>query len=359
MPDTFSTPRFRQRLRGRIARILGRLPGALQCRLSGRPPVVVDGQTLDPTLQLLLSLRPSTTKAILTAGSPERARARFRRDALSMRGRPTPVGGVRDLVVSGGEGEIPARHYAPRTDREPRPLLVYFHGGGFMLGDLESHDEVCRLLCRFGEQHVLSIDYRLAPEHPFPAAVEDAEAAFLWAREHAAGLDADPERVAVGGDSAGANLATVVARRTAKTTPPTAQLIIYPGLDRSTPRPSHDLFGDGYYLNAEDIAAFSSHYNPRRLEPSEIPDVSPIRAANLGGLAPALVVTAGFDVLRDEGEAYAQALVDAGTRCTVYREPTLAHGFVQMTPICPGAHRATVSLAQRWRAMLDSIGECV
>ncbi|HEV2130541.1 MAG TPA: alpha/beta hydrolase [Longimicrobiaceae bacterium] len=358
MPEWRDTPSLPDRLRGALACRLGRLPGHLLVRLSRRPPVRIDGQTLDPVLQLLLSMRPQGGPAPLTAGSPAEARRRFRREGLSVRGRATPVGAVRDLMVAGGAGPIRARHYAPASSggtASAPPLLVYYHGGGFMLGDLDTHDEVCRLLCRHGRQQVLSVEYRLAPEHPFPAAVEDAEAAFRWAQAHAAELGADPERVAVGGDSAGANLAAVVAQRTTHTRPPAAQLLLYPPMDRVTVRRSHRLFDQGFFLSLADREAFSAHYFGATSAGEENPGTSPLLTADLSALAPAFVVTAGFDVLRDEGEAYARALSEAGTSCVLHREVTLTHGFVQLTGVCPAAHRATVALARRWRSLLDAI----
>ncbi|MGI9182869.1 MAG: alpha/beta hydrolase [Longimicrobiaceae bacterium] len=357
MPDRRDMPSLRDRLRGAAARSLCRLPAPLQIRLSRRPPVRIDGQTLDPTLQLLLAARPKGIRTPLTAGSPAEARRRFRREGLSVRGRATAIGAVRDLTVTGGAGPLRARHYAPASAggaAPAPPLLVYYHGGGFMLGDLDTHDEVCRLLCLHGGQQVLSVEYRLAPEHPFPAAVEDAEAGFRWTQAHAGELGADPERVAVGGDSAGANLAAVVAQRTAHARPPAAQLLLYPPTDRVTARRSHELFGEGFFLSLADRAAFSAHYFGTSAGEDD-PHSSPLMAADLSRLPPALVVTAGFDVLRDEGEAYARALSEAGTSCVLHCEPSLAHGFVQLTGVCPAAHRATVALARRWRSLLDGI----
>jgi acetyl esterase len=231
---------------------------------------------------------------------------------------------------------------------------VYLHGGGFVIGDVDTHDEPCRLLCRHAGTHVLSVDYRLAPEHPFPAALDDARAALRWARAHAAALGADASRVAVGGDSAGANLATVAARLAAREgAPPDAQLLVYPPTDGPTARPSRALFGDGWFLDRADRDAFMAHYTAGAGVGEEDPRISPLRAADLGGLPPALVVTAGFDILRDEGEAYAAALAAAGTPVRAYGEDALPHGFIHMTGVAPAAHRAVVRLAFEWRALLD------
>jgi acetyl esterase len=346
-------PSALDRVRGTAGRVLGRLPASWQVRLSGEPPVTVAGQTLDPTLQMLLALEPREGETPLTSGTPDAARARFRRDVLAVAGRPTPVGLVRDLEVDGAAGPLPARRYSP-ADAEPGwPVTVYLHGGGFEIGDLDTADEPCRLLCRHGRQHVLSVAYRLAPEHPAPAAIEDATAALRWAQANAGQFGTSADRVAVGGDSAGANLSAVVAQETADDAPPLAQLLIYPPTDRTQPYPSGDLF-DGFFLTAADRDAFHRLYTEGTSLSRDHPRISPLLGVR-GGLAPALVAVAGFDVLRDEAEAYADALGAAGVRVEVERAPTLGHGFVHLTSVSAAPYRATVSLAARWRRLLDTL----
>jgi acetyl esterase len=267
----------------------------------------------------------------------------------------TPVGAVRDFEIQGGGGRLRVRHYAPpRGPAAGRDLLVYLHGGGFVIGDLETHDEACHLLCLHASTHVLSVDYRLAPEHPFPAGLEDALAAFRWARGNAASLGADPARVSVGGDSAGGNLAAVVAQVSAREAPPVAQLLIYPATDGAREYRSKELFGRGFFLDRTDCEDFLRHYAESAGVSGEDPRVSPLRARDLSGLAPALVVTAGFDVLRDEGDAYARALAGAGCRVAPLRFPALAHGFINMTGVCPSTRAALVEVARGWRALLDA-----
>ncbi|MFN3597048.1 MAG: alpha/beta hydrolase fold domain-containing protein [Rubricoccaceae bacterium] len=339
-------PGFVHRLRGALGRGLARLPEALLRRL---PPVVVDGQTLDPSLRLLLMLRPARHAAPLTHGTPEAARARLRRDVLGLAGRPTPVGAVRELVLAAG---LRARHYAPPAEGADAPLLVYFHGGGHVLGDLDTVDEPCRLLCLHGRQHVVSVAYRLAPEHPAPAGLEDALTALRWAQAHAARLGADPGRVAVGGDSAGANLAAVVAQQTRGDRPPAAQLLFYPPTDRTRAYRSARLF-DGYLLRVADRDRFHAYYTAGTGIPPEDPRVSPLCAPRLGGLPPALVVVAGFDVLRDEAEAYGAALRAAGVPAEVVRETSMPHGFLHLTSASRAARAAAVGAARRWRRLLD------
>jgi acetyl esterase len=270
---------------------------------------------------------------------------------LSIQGPLTPVAVVRELTVDGAAGPLRARYYQP--DRPAgAPLLVYCHGGGFVLGDLDTHDETCRMLCRHAGQHVLSVDYRLAPEHPFPAPLDDAVEAFRWGAAHASGFGADSSRVAIGGDSAGGNLSAVVSQLTRDdSVRPAAQLLIYPATDHPTPRPSHRLFDRDYFLTMADRDAFHRLYlGDSGIGPDD-PRVSPLRARDLSGLPPALVVTAGFDVLRDEGEAYAAALEAAGTPARVHREPGLGHGWVNMTGVSPVAHRGLVEVARLWRGM--------
>ena len=339
------------RLERAIARLLVRLPPRMQVRLSGEPPVIVDGQTLDPHVQLVRALRRRRGRGGMCEPTPEKARAIFHRESVLFRGPVTPVGRVRDFDIPGPGGALRVRHYAPYAG-EPRPLTVYLHGGGYVIGDLETHDEACRILCSHGEVHVLGVDYRLSPEHPFPAALDDTLAALRWAQAHAAELGADAGRVAVGGDSAGGNLAAVAAQLTARDRPPFAQLLIYPPTDSVTERPSQSRFSEGWFLSQGDRDAFAHHYLEGTGVTGEDPRVSPLRAADLSGLAPALVVTAGFDILRDEAEAYHDALAAAGTTARLTRLPAQVHGFLHMTGVSPGARAAMVRVAEEWRALL-------
>jgi acetyl esterase len=235
--------------------------------------------------------------------------------------------------------------------------MVYLHGGGFVMGDLDTHDEACRILSRHGMMHVLSVGYRLAPEHPFPAALDDAWSAWQWACTHAARFGADGNRIAIGGDSAGGNLAAVTAQRIIASgeRPPSAQLLLYPATDghADVSRPSRELFGDGLFLTNADREAFTKAYIGGTTVASDDPRVSPLRARDLAGQPPALVVTAGFDLLRDEGEAYADALRAAGNRVELRRYPSMSHGFFNLTGICRGAREAGIEVATAMRAMLD------
>ena len=341
--------RIAQRAEYVAARALTALPPHTQQRLAGGAPVEVDGQTLHPELQLLLHLRERMGVPAMSAGTPETARRQARRDALAFAGPRVHVGAVADLEVPTPDGPLAARHYAPEEPGGPHPLVVYFHGGGFVIGDLDVYDQSCRLLCRHAGVHVLSVDYRLAPEHPFPAAVDDAAAAFDWAHAHAAELGADPARVAIGGDSAGGNLAAVTAREAG--TRPFAQLLIYPAVDPKARRhPSHDLFAEGFFLTAADREWFHDHYLGS--EPHDDPRARPLGDHDLAGLPRALVITAAFDPLRDEGEAYAAALRDAGVPVVLRRFSGLIHGFINMTGVSRASRDATIEVAGALRALV-------
>jgi acetyl esterase len=230
-----------------------------------------------------------------------------------------PVARVEDRVAEG----VPVRIYWPVETGDPMPVVVYYHGGGFVICDLGTHDHVCRFLAVEAGAIVISVDYRLAPEHKYPAAVEDAYTAALWAAENAADLGGDPARLAVAGDSAGGNLAAVVSRlaRDAGGEPAIAfQLLVYPATDMLADLPSRTENADGYFLTSTHMHWFAAQYFSDPAEVTE-PDASPMRAESLAGLPPALVVTAEFDPLRDEGEAYAARMAVEGVAATAHRVP--------------------------------------
>ena len=231
------------------------------------------------------------------------------------------------------------------------PLLVYFHGGGFFCGDLDTHDAPCRFLAERSGVRVLAVDYRLAPEHPFPAAYDDAQAAYRWVLEHADELGTTPDRVAVGGDSAGGNLAAGVAIEAAREGLPVAfQLLVYPVTDNDRDTLSSRLFADGFYLSTPFRELASSSYLPdgQVLDPRASPAYADLPA----GLAPALVVTAGFDPLRDEGEAYARLLEEAGATVELRRFADQIHGFLNIVGVGRSARAANTEIAERLRAAM-------
>lgn len=328
-----------------------RLPAPILRLLSGGRARVLDDHVLDPEMQFLTAARNRMGGQSLQQADVEESRWFQRHEAFVFGGVPVPVGAVRELTIPGASGPLLARHYAP-DDGGGRPLLVYFHGGGFVMGDLDTHDAPCRALCREADVHVLSVAYRLAPEHVFPAAVDDGYAAFRWARANAATLGADPTRVAVGGDSAGGNIAAVVALDAArlKEPAPALQLLLYPATDRTRRWRSEDLFSEGLVLTREDVAWFARTYKPDG--GWDHPRFSPLRAGDLSGLAPAIVITAGFDPLRDEGEAYAKALTRAENHVLLRREGGLVHGFMNMAIVSPSAERAVTRVAVDLREAL-------
>ena len=272
------------------------LPEPVQRRLAGRP-VTIDGNTLATDIQLMLRMQrlarlPGAETLPLAEG-----RETVRLTAAHTAG-DQPIGEVRSLRVA----DLPARLYVPSGAPATGPLLVFFHGGGFFCGDLDSHDGSCRFLAEQAGVRVLSVDYRLGPEHPFPAGHDDAVAAYAWTVEHAAELGADPDRLGVGGDSAGGNLSAVVAIEAARQGWPMAvQLLVYPATQSGRETRSAELFSEGFYLTQAFMDQADRLYSPG--VPADEPRLSPMRAELPAGLAPALVYTAGFDPLRDEGEA--------------------------------------------------------
>lgn len=357
-PDELS---MREWMEGKVARLLAGLPGSWLLKVIAEPPTVVDGQTLDPHTQFVLAARRQQRQRLLCEPTPEAGRNRYRREVQAVTAgsasRPTRVKAVRDLTVPGAAGPLRARHYIPpdATATVPQPLLVFLHGGGFVIGDLDTHDEPCRLLCHHGGMHVLSVAYRLAPEHPFPAAIEDALAAVRWAQANAHTLGAAPGQVCAGGDSAGATLATVTAFVLAREGHALlAQLLIYPPTDIQSALPSRTThFASGFVLSTRDIEAFLQHYMPGDEALYRDPRASPLLTPDLHRAAPAVIVTAGFDPLRDEGEAYADALQRAGVPVRRKRFSGMVHGFLHMTTIAPGARAAMTEVARLFRAHVD------
>ncbi|MEO3824643.1 alpha/beta hydrolase [Actinomadura sp. B10D3] len=291
-------------------------------RLIAGAPVRRDGQLLSLDAQLLLRMM-KLEDAGLTAPTVEEARAGVVRGMAYLP--KVPARPVATLEVDAGG--VPARLYTPKALKDGSPLLVFYHGGGWVVGNLGTHDTLCRYLAVHAEVRVLSVDYRLAPEHPYPAATEDALAAYAYAAEHAEELGADPRAIAVGGDSAGGNLAAVVGMLADRT--PDFALLIYPVTDMTVRRRSRELFGEGYYLTDADMVWFSDHYCPD-LERRADPAASPLLAGDLSGFPPSYLVTAGFDPLRDEGEAFAGRLKEAGVPVALRRQEDLIHGFANM-----------------------------
>jgi len=307
---------------------------------------------LHPDARALLDLIEERRLPAMHTLTPVDARAFYRDRRFFTQPAAPEVGGVIDTRCEGPHGAIPLRIYRPLgagaspARASTLPALVYYHGGGWTIGDLDTHDVLCRELCNGSGAVVVAVDYRMAPEHRFPAAVDDAIAALGWARRQANELGVDAARLAVGGDSAGGNLAAVVAiaARDAGDPPIAYQLLIYPATDMRRGHPSHTENGSGYLLTSETIGYYHDHYIA---DPAHDLDwrASPLLHPDLSRLPPALVLTAGFDPLRDEGFDYANRLVAAGNRATYVCFERQIHGFITMGKVIDEANAAVTLCA--------------
>jgi acetyl esterase len=326
-----------------VAKTVSSLPPRL-LRIIGRGVAEPEGRAPAPDVAALLAISRLTGERVLGDGDdPVRRRAATRRGALTAAPRRPDPTRVEETTVAGAAGPLRARLYIPPKDTSGR-LLVFYHGGGWVTGDLDTHDAPCRLLARQAATRVLAVDYRLAPEHPFPAPVEDALAAFADVVGRAAELGAAPDRIAVGGDSAGGNLAAVVAQQTAGGVRPAAALLIYPACDLTGGTASRDLFARGFLLEKPDMDWCQERYLQDAGDPRD-PRVSPAFGTIDAAHPPTVVVTAGFDPLRDEGEAYAAQLREAGVPTVLRGYEGLVHGFANVTAISPTSHDAMVDCA--------------
>ncbi len=301
---------------------------------------------LDPQIRAILEYVEAADGVPLESLPPVEARQAAIDGLAPWRGDPDPLPSVEDRVIAGPDGAIPIRIYTPDTVG-PKPALVYFHGGGWVLCDLDTHDVICRTIARRSGAVVIAVDYRLAPEHKFPAAVIDCYAATCWVAAHATELGIDPHRIAVGGDSAGGNLAAVMALQSRdEGGPPIAlQVMVYPVTDLSSfDTPSYKEFADGYFLTAAEMVWFRDHYLARP-EDARCSHASPLLAHDLHGLPPALIITAECDPLRDEGEAYARRLEEAGVRVRCTRYAGMIHPFFSLVGGVRQSHEAIAEVA--------------
>ena len=312
---------------------------------------------LHPQAKALLALIEQRGVPPLHTLSPADARRMYLERRHLTQPPPPEVAEVKPLQAQGPRDAIALRLYRPlapgRQGSTALPVLVFFHGGGWVIGDLDSHDTFCRELANGAGIAVVAVDYRLGPEHPFPAAVDDCVAATRWVHAQAAALGLDPARMAVGGDSAGGNLAAVVALavREDAQLKLAYQLLIYPATDQRRTAASHTQNGQGYLLTQDPMAYFHDHYITR---PEHDTDwrASPLQHGNLAGLPPALVLTAGYDPLRDEGLQYAQALTEAGNRATHICFERQIHGFILMGRVIDEANVAVAICAAELRREL-------
>ncbi|MGD9536812.1 MAG: alpha/beta hydrolase [Alphaproteobacteria bacterium] len=304
---------------------------------------------LDPKLKEILSAPADPNEVPVEVMAPDEARRTWKADMAPLAGKKQPVASVEDLSLPGPAGPLAFRLYRPEAAGEKKPpLLIYLHGGGWIRGDLDTHDDVCRYLCRHGGVVVASVAYRLAPEAKFPAPVDDAYVALEWLAREAGRLGADGGRLAIGGDSAGGNIACAVTllARDRKGPKIGFQLLIYPVTDLASDNESKRLYSKGYLLNS---MPFYINSYVRAEADKQNGLASPLRAADLSNLPPAFILTAGFDPLRDEGEAYAERLRQAGVAVTLKRYESMIHGFVSITGLLPSAEAGLVDSAAALR----------
>ncbi|MCB9666388.1 MAG: alpha/beta hydrolase [Alphaproteobacteria bacterium] len=332
----------RMRLRRRILRATFRLPAAVRARLLGPPPRNDRGDRLDPDIQWLLALERRFGPGI-SRGSVDSARARARTSAALVEGPRRPVDHIEDITVAGR----PARAYHPGG--RDLPVLLYLHGGGWVVGDLDTHGPLCRRLAVDTGHVVVALHYRRAPEHPFPAGLDDTVAALRELRTTATRVGGTPDHVVVGGDSAGGNLAAAacLVLRDAGEPLPRGQLLIYPATDLGKQTASHAHLAEGFLLERADIDWYEAQYGCTDADEVR---VSVLRAPSHAGLPPAIVTTAGFDPLRDEGEAYADALRRDGVEVVELREPHLVHAYTSLDEVVPAADAAVARIADALRA---------
>ncbi len=345
-----------RRLETAAVRALGALPQSAKRRIAGAP-VRRDGLELDLDTQVLLKLAERNPPLPRSSRTPAAAREEIRHSARVVAGAPIPLASVYETTVAGAAGPLRARMYVPEETpgEDPGALIVYYHGGGWVVGDLDTHDQPCRLLAKSSGARVLSVDYRLAPEHRFPAPVDDALAAFRDAVAGAERLGVDPSRVAVAGDSAGGHLAAVTAQQASAAGGPTPafQLLIYPVTDLVEVAASRLTFAEGFLLTKENMDWYEDQFLAPGTDRRD-PRASPLLAGDLGAVAPALVVTAGFDPLRDEGEAYAARLRAAGVPTIQRRHDGYVHGFIHALVGASGPREAVAEMGGVLRAALAS-----
>ncbi len=332
-----------------IAKLLLKLPASIKIKLSGGKPVTLGGRTLDPNFQLIA--HSAAKQPPMSSLEPAAAQAAAAAGLAMFAGPPEPGVTWSDTAIpSRTQHQIPVRIYTP-GDQNPRaPMMTYFHFGGGVIGDLETCHAFCQMLAVTAKCPVISVDYRLAPQHKFPAGLEDCIDAYEWTLKNAEKHGAPAGRASVGGDSMGANFAAIIAQEMRRDDKPLPdlQLVIYPATDLVTPFASYQTYGETYPLSADTMTWFMAQYLPDGFDRADL-RLSPALEPRLDGLPPAIIPTAGFDPLVDDGAAYASKLEAAGVEVTFKCYDSLAHGFTAFTTVVPAARAACQEIANMVR----------
>jgi acetyl esterase len=310
---------------------------------------------LDPLVKAFLDKAAAVPRPKAWEMPPAMARQSFAVMMKLIGPKDVAVGRIENFIIPGPGGPIRARAYAPIATIGPQATLIYFHGGGFVVGGLESHDGLCRLFAAEGGFKVIAVDYRLAPEHTYPAAVDDAWAAFQWIEANAADLGVDGGRIAMGGDGAGGMLTAIVTQLARGRAKPriACQMLLFPNTQLGAETSSLNEFAVGYFLERRTIEYFSSLYLPPSADRNS-PRVSPLRARDFSDLPPAYVMLGGYDPLHDEGLAYAEKLKAAGVNVTIDDYSDKVHSFIYLQTVLPDAHQAVANAAGAVKVALDN-----
>jgi acetyl esterase len=335
-----------------ILKLIMSLPSPILRAMSGGGVVYTGGRTLDPRFQFFANAAKKLPP--MSSVSPAEAVAGSAKGLAVVQGPLEPGVRTESLSIEGPNGPIPARAYRPENQDASAPLIVYGHMGGGVIGDLETCNAFCSILARIVRTAVISVDYRLAPDHKFPAGLEDMLAAYRWARDNTGRFGAAPVAPAIGGDSMGGNFAAIIAQEMARKgePAPAAQILIYPAVDVASETPSMTTYADAYPLTRATMDWFMGHYMGADADPAD-PRLSPDKTADVSGLAPAVIATAGFDPLVDQGEAYAKRLDQAGVPVRYRCYDSLAHGFTAFTGAIPAADAACREIAELVRETLE------
>lgn len=336
-------------LQSTLVKTLMKLPDGLIVRMAGGKPLELGGRTLDPRFQFFAHMA-GKQPAMSTLSAVEARTASA--DGLAMLAAPLPDGvTTSDFALKAPDRDIPVRLYKPAVQDKRSPMMVYLHMGGGVIGDLETCHAFCGLLAEKTGGPILSVDYRLAPEHKFPAGLEDCMFAYEWALKNAAAYDAPAGHAALGGDSMGGNFTAIITQEMLRQHKPVPdlQLMIYPATDLTHDYASRQTYGETYPLSSATMEWFMDHYLPQGQDRGDV-RISPMLEGQLSQLSPAIVATAGFDPLCDEGEAYARKLEEAGVSVKVDCYDRLAHGFTAFMGVSPAARAACVEIAERVKA---------